>query len=166
VSIDYHLYVGPFFQCMVRQVEKVEDSRSCGNPGCHAFRQPCVARAVFCAVCGVELQDRRVGSLRDSVDWCQVAQRIDEALHCVVGGRFAIPSGLHVWLPNERRQPPRDFKINPRSGGLWLVGDFSHLRRSEMDWLRSVFGTEEGELVRAYGPGTVRTAWGAFNWSC
>jgi hypothetical protein len=106
-----------------------------------------------------------VGSLHDGVDWCQVAERMDEALHCVVGGQFAIPSGLHLWLPNVQRDPPRDFKIDPRSAGLWLVGDFSDLRRSEMDWLRSAFAAEEKELFRAYGPGTVRTAWGAFNWS-
>lgn len=165
MSIDYHLYVGPFFQCTVRQVEQVEIHRACGNPGCSAFRRPCVARAVFCSTCGVELQDRRVGSLRDSVDWCQVAERLDEALHCVVGGQFAIPSGLHVWLPNKRRDPPRDFEIDPRSQGLWLVGDFSDLRHSEMDWLCRAFAAEEGELFRAYSPGTVRTGWGMFNWS-
>jgi hypothetical protein len=100
------------------------------------------------------------------VDWCQVAQRMDEALHCVVGGSLGIPAGLHLWLPNEQRNPPRDFKINPRSGGLWLVGNFADLRRSEMVWLCRAFAAEEGELSRAYGPGTVRTAWGAFNWSC
>ncbi len=63
----------------------------------------------------------------------------------------------HVLTPNEKRDRPRDFRLDGYSGVLGIVGDNVEVERR---WLAEAFAAEIRKLQEVYGDANVGVCWG------
>lgn len=170
MSVDYTVYVGPWFLCRTERVREPDATKwCCVNQACIAHGAPARAEVRFCSVCGQTLTGREVpGRERDAVDPDGVEETIGEDVLILVyrGSQritTALPPGIHVWLPNLRLTAsgrPLSFNLRRESEFRDLEG----LDGAEVTWLLGQYRREYHLLRDAYGGDKVETGWGVLTY--
>jgi hypothetical protein len=170
VSIDYTVYVGPWFLCRCDRVLEAGGLRwCCVNPECIACNAPARAEMRFCSLCGRTLTGRQTPDReRDSVDADDLDEQFDDSLLLVCNGgqtdATALRPGEHAWLPNLLRGPGGRQLCFGRSrpAARLLLGD---LPVQESLWLQTEYRTELAALRDAYGAANVEVGWGVLTYA-
>ena len=92
-----------------------------------------------------------------------MSDRFDDALSPLDGACGTLgDGGVHVFVPDARRDPPREFRIDPRTDVVLIdIADVDVL--AETAWLERKFPRELVALREAYGASNVSVRWGYLN---
>jgi hypothetical protein len=172
VSVDYTVYVGPWFLCRCERVRMPGSLRwCCANPDCPAVRLTADRGAGACSLCGKTLQEWRwPDEERDAVDPGELQDRFDDTLLLVCNGGQpdspALRLGTHAWLPNVLRigdeRTGRFAHLDPRRYSV--EHDLRGAHVSEQDWLQTRYAAQLEVLHAAYGEANVEVGWGVLTY--
>lgn len=168
MSVDYTVYVGPWFLCRCGRVREAEaPTWCCVNAYCSAYGEPARRDCASCSLCGRGLEERRDPDRgRDAVDPHNVPVDDGRLTAVWAGGDpdgGALAPGVHAWLPNLLRGPGgRQLRFGRSRPAAWIpLGD---LPTQESRWLQAEYRAELAALHDAYGAEHVEVGWGVLTY--
>lgn len=150
MSVDYHVYLGPYLQCEYVMAEGEQFRVTCSNPECRLCGMPYGDDLLFCSVCGHPLITIAKVVEKPNVNCWELAEEIDEVLMPVPLEYIKLDDPFHIWIPNIKRNQPRKFRYNPHCDSCIVsLGDKSH-DLAEILWFEKEFMEEIRVLKKHY----------------
>lgn len=157
-----NVYCGPIVCCRAKMVKK-EISVQVDCPNGHFRGQfPALVsggRHVYCPLCGAKLSEKTETVEEEEVSGEFFEFTSEEEDSMISPGLFM---GCRLFVPNDHRDPQRDFYLREGQGVFDMDDTERHAERS---WLARAFVEEISELQAAYGAEQVSVVWGSITWS-
>lgn len=156
MSVDRHVYVGPFAACKVGKPAKVEVSRW----GCPSCKEGKGVSAVYCDACGTKCSYFKTKEEGKAVEPQELCDRMKDNLFVPYE---ACETGVCVYAPNINFGAGRSMDFDPDEyNGVQELS--AALVSSETVKFREKFAKELGVLRNAYGASNVSVTWGLLVW--
>ncbi len=156
MSLDYHTYIGPYFECVTSQIDKKSSVKSCTGSLCSKYKKP--ANTAFCPVCGNAVGEVKITIKTDKVDVDELRESVKERITTPFGCGSSRDFGKNIdlWLPNvgkigisfDPTESPKKVDINP------------NIIQEQLNDLLAKFSYEHEILCEAYGNENVCIKWG------
>jgi hypothetical protein len=173
MSIDYHVYAGPYVACKVCKVQGTHKVLTCTTPGCRNTPPPgsrygnLAASARFCPLCGAATLLRADPIQVDDVNRNDVEVVLKGKLRVLRG--FGADDdceqrGIHVYLSNQCENGPRQWSFCPEEETVFQPVSAADVL-AELEHFAFAFKAEIAELRRLYGTANVTILWGVISWA-
>jgi hypothetical protein len=160
MSLDYHVYLGPYIVCQPTFREQKTTWQACANPACSLHTRPATRAVNLCSMCGQALVEYSKTVDTESGERDKAEKVLDDALRAGPGH-----VRRHIWLPNQRRGMESFWHIDPRCETVILnLSHHKDLMVEQMHWLGEFYAAEMDKLWEIYGLESVQIEWGFLCW--
>ena len=153
-----YAYIGPYVQCQTTKTPRPQTVRACPRQACVQYQHSTIGS--FCATCGTQITNFTI-NIEEEQDIGDIIDDLHDELVYVTDN--PIPEGIHVWILNVNRDPPRKYYFNSNDGQfVSLLQDLTQVDiQAETHDLEVKFTDEIEILKRHYGDANVTIHWGS-----
>jgi hypothetical protein len=167
VSIDRHVYLGPYVRCEVERIDELRPARGCPNQMCQGHGRG--GAYAFCPTCGSQIGTTQVRVQGQRINAPLFAEcELDQQLYATdLGAQWEDAVQFVYFLPNVRRpaEPTRHLHLVEGYDKEIEIGDTAVSPAGEISWFEAAFAPALAKLRAAYGPARVKVTWGLLHWS-
>ena len=158
MGVYIHQHFGPFLKVKDEKVQVPFNYRGCSNVDCKNNKKE--TNSSFCPICGSSVSQQTKITTKSKLRELNIDELTDGSLTEVFTPNERSFEGYSYYIPNEKRDAPREFSIYPRDHDILITEDPDKNKEKEIEWFNQKFKKEIDKVKELMSDHNVTITWG------